>query len=716
MSLIPKRTNASRISEPAEARARLILRRMGYRLGIDVGGTFTDLVLYDDAAGALTIEKVPSVPADPSEGIVRGIERLLAAAGVEPRAVTYVAHGTTVATNALLERKGAPTALVTTRGFRDLLEIARQKRPALYDFFARKPVPLVPRQRRYEVTERVTSDGCVRTPLDLQEVDAVLDRIAADSGDGAPVEALAICFLYAFIAPDHERQVLERARARLPALAIVASHEAHPEFREYERLSTCVADAYLAPRMRAYVRAFRRRVLGLGIAVEPYINQSNGGTMSVEEAARTPVRTVLSGPSAGVAGAAWIAGQAGFDAIATFDMGGTSTDVAFVQGGTPALAFEREIGGVTLRVPTLDVHTVGAGGGSIAWRDSGGALKVGPQSAGADPGPACYARGGELPTVTDANLVLGRVAPAGLVGGAVPLDLARAEAAIGALATALGLSPLEAARGIVRVVNANMANAVRVVTVQRGVDPTGLTLVPFGGAGPLHGGELARELGIPVVAVPPSPGLLCALGLLVEDLRTDAVRTHLARLESSALPALADRFASMEKDVTQWLDRERVPEARRRLERWLDLRYVGQNFELLVAVPDETWRDGDCEALRRRFLETHEQVYGFAAEDEPIQVVNVRLVARGLADPPRLTRVPRAPAGASAAPIGRRPVYVDEEQGFVPCPVYARARLLAGQRIVGPAVVEQFDATTWLLPGQAAEVDEVGFLVIRWTA
>jgi N-methylhydantoinase A len=394
-------------------------------------------------------------------------------------------------------------------------------------------------------------------------------------------------------------------------------------------------------------------------------------------------------------------------------MGGTSTDVAFVRGGTPALAFEREIGGVALRVPTLDVHTVGAGGGSIAWRDSGGALKVGPQSAGADPGPACYAHGGTAPAVTDANLVLGRLAATGLAGGAVPLDPARADTAIGALARELGLSTLEAARGIVRVVNANMANAVRVVTVQRGVDPTELTLIPFGGAGPLHGGELARELGIPAVAVPPSPGLLCALGLLVEDLRTDAVRTHLARLEPAGLDVLAARFSEMERDVTQWLDRERVPDARRRLERWLDLRYVGQNFELLVPVPEETWRDGDCRALRRRFLETHEQVYGFAAEDEPIQVVNVRLVARGLANPPKLLRVPRGPADTSAALVGRRPVYVDEETGFAACPVYARSRLLAGQRIAGPAVIEQFDATTWLLPRQTAEVDDVGFLVIR---
>jgi N-methylhydantoinase A len=685
---------------------------MGHRLGIDVGGTFTDLVLYDEAAGTLAVEKVPSVPADPAEGIVRGIARLLAAAAVAPGAVGYVAHGTTVATNALLERRGARTALVTTRGFRDLLEIARQKRPSLYDLHARKPAPLVPRHLRFEVAERVMADGRVRTPLDEAEVDRVLEAIAAAPGE--PVQALAICFLYSFLAPGHEQRVLARARARCPGLAIVASHEVHPEFREYERLSTTVANAYLAPRMSAYVRAFRERVAGLGIPARPYVNQSNGGTMSVEEAARVPVRTALSGPSAGVAGAAWIAGQAGFAAIATFDMGGTSTDVAFVRDGAPGLSFEREIGGVTLRVPALDIHTVGAGGGSIAWRDSGGALKVGPQSAGADPGPACYGRGGEAPTVTDANLLLGRLGSRGLAGGTVPLDRARAEAAVGRLAGELGLSLTETARGIVRVVNANMANAVRVVTVQRGVDPAGLTLVPFGGAGPLHAGELAQDLGIPVVAVPPGPGLLCALGLLVEDLRTDAVRTHLAPLEPAGLPALAARFAELEAEAAAWLDREGVPPARRRLERWLDLRYVGQNFELLVPVPDETWRDGDCRALRRRFLETHERVYGFAAEDEPVQVVNVRLVTRGLADPPRLARLAAGPTDPAGAVVDRRPVHVDDRAGVVACPVYDRARLLAGQRLAGPAVVEQFDATTLLLPGQTATVDPLGFLVIRW--
>jgi len=684
---------------------------VAYRLGIDVGGTFTDLVLYDRASRTVTVDKVPSVPSDPSEGIVNGILRILDGTGVSPSEVEYVGHGTTVATNTLLERKGARTALITTAGFRDLLEIARQKRPSLYDLRARKPEPLVPRHRRYEVAERVLVDGSVRTSLDLDELDQVLARVIDEHAEER-VEALAICFLYSFLAPEHEAQVLQAARALLPDVAIVASHEVQPEFREYERLSTTVANAYLAPRMSAYVCAFRERVVELGITANPYINQSNGGTVSVEEAARVPVRTVLSGPSAGVAGAVWIAAQAGLDAIATFDMGGTSTDVAFVRGSVPTLAFEREIGGVTLRVPTLDIHTIGAGGGSIAWRDSGGALKVGPRSAGADPGPASYGRGGDLPTVTDANVVLGRLGSSALAGGAVVLDGTRAEEAVSRLGEELGLSMLETAYGIVRVVNTNMANAVRVVTVQRGVDPTELTLAAFGGAGPLHAGELAHELGIPTVAVPPGPGLLCALGLLVEDLRSDLVRTHRALLETGELPALAAGFLAMEQDALLWLDREGVPAINRQLERWLDLRYVGQNFELLVCVPEETWREGDCAALRRSFLEAHEQAYGFATADEPIQVVNLRLVARGLVDQPPLAQLPRSPAGREAQPSSRRPVYVNDEQGFVPCPVYERTQLSAGQRIPGPAVIEQFDSTTWILPSHEAVVDDLGFLMI----
>jgi N-methylhydantoinase A len=681
---------------------------MGYRLGIDVGGTFTDLVLYAEDSGTLVVEKVPSVPSDPSEGIMDGIARILARAGAAPADVAYVAHGTTVATNTLLQRHGARTALITTRGFRDLLEIARQRRPSLYDLDTPKPRVLVRRKLRREVPERVMADGSVRVPLDLAAVDHVLDALA---GEG--IEALAVCFLYSFLHPEHERAVVERARRRLPGVAVSASWEVLPELREYERLSTTVANAYLLPRMGRYVRAFSRRVADAGIRCAPYINQSNGGTISIDEAARAPVRTVLSGPSAGLMGAVWLARHRGISSLVTFDMGGTSTDVSFVRDGAPTLAFEREIDGIPLRVAGLDIETIGAGGGSVAWRDSGGALRVGPESAGAHPGPACYVRGGVAATVTDANLLLGRLGPGGLLGGSMPLDARAAAAAVGTLADALALSPIETARGIVAVVNANMAGAVRLVTVQRGVDPTGLALLAFGGAGPLHAGALARELGVRAVVVPPSPGLLCALGLLVEDLRLDAVRTCVARLDADAIDRLDKLFAEMEAEAVAWLERERVPPARRSLERWLDMRYVGQNYELLVSVPEEVWQTRRLEPLRERFLTLHEAAYGYAAPDEPIQVVNARLVTRGRPDPPALPRSGRARGGTDTAVLARRHVFFEDAGDFVECPVYDRRRLGTGHIIRGPAVVEQFDSTTLIHPDQRAEVDDLGFLLIQ---
>ncbi|RPH79374.1 MAG: hydantoinase/oxoprolinase family protein [Candidatus Rokuibacteriota bacterium] len=680
---------------------------MAWRLGIDVGGTFTDLAMVDDASGRLVVAKVPSVPAEPARGIVDGIRLILAEAGARPADVRYLAHGTTVSTNALLERKGARTGLLTTGGFRDLLEIGRQRRPSLYDLHAAKPAPLVPGRLRREVTERVMADGAVRTPLDLASLEAALDVLAREG-----IEALGICFLYSYLRPEHEQRVLERARARLPGVFCSASHEVAPEFREYERLSTTVANAYLGPTVASYVQAFRGRARALGLEATPYINQSNGGTMSIDEAARTPVKTLLSGPSAGVAGAAWLAGLAGFPSVVTFDMGGTSTDVSLVRGGVPALGFEREIAGVPIRSPALDIHTIGAGGGSIAWRDSGGALLVGPESAGAEPGPACYGRGGTAATVTDANLVLGRLSPGGLLGGRMPLDLDGARRAVTALGQSLGLGLVETARGILAVVNANMARALRLVTVQRGVDPSSLALLPFGGAGPLHAAALARELGIRTILIPPGPGVLCALGLLVEDLRTDTVRTWVGTLDTAALGPLAQIFTGLEREAIRWLDREQVPASRRRLERWLDLRYTGQNYELLIPVDEAVWRQVTVVPLRRAFLRAHEETYGFAAEDEPIQVVNARLVARGVPDRPALPSLDPGEGDARAALVGHRPVDFGEGAGPLDCPIYDRARLGPGHRLAGPGVIEQFDSTTLVYPGQALEVDARGLLVI----
>jgi N-methylhydantoinase A len=674
---------------------------------VDVGGTFTDIALWDEARGRLTVLKLPSVPADPAEGILAGIRAIAARDGVAASALTFVAHGTTVATNALLEKKGARTALLTTRGFRDLLEIARQKRPDLYDLQADKPPALVPRAWRLEAGERLLADGTVREKLDEADVLAAAEALGA-----APeaIEALAICFLYSFLDPAHERRAAELIQARRPGLYVALSSDVSPEFREYERLSTTVLNAYLGPLIGRYVRRFAERVGELGVPGAPYINQSNGGIISVAEAAARPVRTLLSGPAAGVMGAAWVAGQAGLDAIITFDMGGTSTDVARVEGGVPRVTAERTIDGYPVRIPALEIESVGAGGGSLAWVDSGGALKVGPQSAGAVPGPACYGRGGERPTVTDANVVLGRLSASHLLDGDMRLQAERAERVIAGLARELGLPPLQAARGVVSVVQANMLAAIRLVSVRKGYDPRGATMVAFGGAGPLHAAALARDLGVARVLVPAAPGILCALGLLVEPLRLDLVRTRVDALDGLDAAALTAPFAELEGQAHAWLDREGVPPERRRLTRALDMRYVGQNFELLVPAPAALEPD----ALRRAFLAEHACVYGHSADDDAIQVVSYRLTALG--EPGALTLPPRPAASdpsPKAARVGERPVYFDETGDFVTTPVYRRERLQAGHRLEGPAIVEQMDSTTVLLPGQWAAVDAQGNLLIH---
>ena len=680
---------------------------MKAKLGVDVGGTFTDLALWDETARRLAVLKVPSVPHDPSEGILAGIRAITARESIPAAALGFLAHGTTVATNALLEGKGARTALITTRGFRDLLEIARQKRPDLYDLMADKPPPLVPRDRRFEVRERLLADGTVLEKLSLDDVRKALAAMVA------PPEAIAVCFLYSFLDPTHERQAAAEVRERFPTSYLSLSSDVSPEFREYERLSTTVLNAYLGPLISRYVERFGDEVRRLGVGHPAFINQSNGGIMSVATAARHPVRALLSGPSAGVMGAAWAARQAGFHSIITFDMGGTSTDVARGERGQAIVGGARVVAGHPVRIPTLEIESVGAGGGSLARVDSGGALKVGPESAGADPGPACYGRGGTRPTVTDANVVLGRLSATHLLDGGMPLRADLAAVAVERLAAELRLSPVEAARGILSVVQTNMLGAIRVVSVRKGYDPRAYTMVAFGGAGPLHAAALARDLGIPQVLVPPAPGILCAIGLLVEPLRLDLVRTCVQRLDALTAGEAERRFAEMEAEATSWLDREDVPSARRRLARAFDMRYLGQNFELTIAAPS----GGpvvDLVALRQAFFREHERVYGYAAADEPVQVVAVRLTALGEPEPIALPRLPTAAQPEpDPARVGERSVYFDEAEGFVTTPIYRRERLLAGHCIAGPAVIEQMDSTTVILPGQDALVDAHGNLLIR---
>ncbi len=676
------------------------------RVGVDAGGTFTDVCLMNDA-GDLTLFKLPSTPLDPSDAIASGVGGVIAAAGAAPTDVTYLGHGTTVATNALLEGRGAATGVITTRGFRDLLELGRQRRPDLYDLQTEKAPPLVRRALRLEVPERILADGAVRDPLDLEAT-----REAVRTLKTAGVAAIAVCFLYSYLRPEHEDAVATIVAEEFPDAYLSLSHDVLAEFREYERLSTTVVNSTLGPVMSRYINRLRERMTDVGIGVTPFITQSNGGIISLEAAATTPVRTVLSGPAAGVVGAAVVTGSAGYDDLITFDMGGTSTDVALVEGGRCSVKQEQAVAGYPIRTPMLDITTVGAGGGSIAWIDSGGHLKVGPRSAGADPGPACYGRGGTQATVTDANVTLGILNRDSLLGGKMPIDAVAADAAVGQVAAELGLAGEEVAQGILAIVTANMARAIRVISVERGYDPRDYALVAFGGAGPLHAARLARELEMPRVVVPAVPGLLCALGLLVADLRTDFSRTRILALTSEAVPEINASLGELSVAAEHWFDQEKIAPARRRMRRLADLRYIGQNYELSIELPEHDLGTDDLETVLTEFHAAHDQAYGYAAPDEPVQAVTLRLEATGIVPTPALRR-PQAEAVDAEASATSRRAWLPEAGGWSEVPVFDRWRLPVGSRTDGPAVIEQMDATTLVLPGQQAEVDRHGNLIIR---
>jgi N-methylhydantoinase A len=684
-----------------------------WRVGVDAGGTFTDICLFDASDGRVAIWKVASTPDDPSRGIADGVEEALRRAsldaGARPAAaVAYFGHGTTVATNALIQHRGVATGLVTTEGFRDLLEIGRQKRPDLYDFFADKPPTLVPRDLRIEVPERVRHTGDIETPLDEAAVRAAAQRLRA-----AGVAAVAIAFLYSFVRPEHEQAAKRILQEELPEAFICASHEIAPEFREFERLSTAVVNAYLGPVMKRYIERLGARLADLGMEAAPHMTQSNGGVIGFATAAAMPVRTILSGPSTGVVGAQAVGTAAGFADVITFDMGGTSTDVALLKDGATRLASEAIVHGYPLKAPMLDIHTVGAGGGSIAYVDAGGLLKVGPRSAGADPGPVCYARGNTEPTVTDANIVLQTLNPTHLLGGrmAVRQDLARA--AIGRLAEQLGLPLMQTAQGVVSVVTANMARAIRVISVQRGHDPRDYTLVAFGGAGPLHAAQLARELDIARILVPRSPGILCAMGLLLTDLRADFAATRLLPLARESVGEIEAAFVALDARAAAWFDQENIGEDRRRTARTVDMRYAGQNYELAVPLPDGPITPRTIDALAEGFAAAHQRMYGFLAEEEPVQLVTFRIEATGLVAKATLAQEPMQGADASGAICARRDVWIAEQERNLSCSIYERDLLKPGNRFTGPAIVEQMDATTLVLPGMTARVDEYLNLILE---
>jgi N-methylhydantoinase A len=683
---------------------------MGWIVGCDVGGTFTDFYVQEQESGAFFVHKTPSTPDNPARAIVEGLKAACASRGIDPAEVLRLEHGTTVATNCLIQRRGGKVALITTAGFRDLLEIGRQIRPRMFDMQVDQPEPLVPREWRIEVDERVHADGAVARAL---QDDDLARAVAAAQAAG--VDAVAVCFLFGFLNPAHEAATGAALRAAAPGLHVSLSSEVQPEFREYERLSTTVLNAYLQPVMVEYLSTLAREIAAGFPRAVIGINQSSGGLMSVDRARRFPVRTALSGPAAGAVGAIHTARIANRPDVITFDMGGTSTDVALLRAYAAGTSFDRMVADFPVRLPMLDIATIGAGGGSIAWFGRDGLLKVGPQSAGAVPGPACYGIGGDRPTVTDANLVLGRLSARGLIGGRMPLDPARARAALAPVAERLGASVERAAHGVLGIVVSNMVRAIRSVSVERGHDPRGFTLMPFGGAGALHAVDVARSLGIREILVPPAPGILCAQGLVVSDLKEDFVRTLRRVVDATGVQVLGEALAALRAAAAQWCDGEGIAGADRRFAASLDMRYVGQNFELAVPFgdvdPGAAASLPDVAALRAAFFAAHERNYGYFNPDDAVEVVNLRLTARGLIKTPsRPWREGRA-TGAPE-PIGHRDVWFTADAA-VRTPVHDRDALRAGHELVGPAVIEQLDATSLLYPGDRLRVDDGFNLLIE---
>ncbi|MGF1471275.1 MAG: hydantoinase/oxoprolinase family protein [Rubrobacteraceae bacterium] len=650
------------------------------RLGVDVGGTFTDLVAL--GGGDVLTAKVPSTPQDQSEGVMNSVR----AGEISPDNVTAFAHGMTVATNALLERKGAKTALVTTEGFRDILEICRQDRPSLYDLTEDRPPPPVPRGLRFTVRERMGPEGELE-PLNEEDLESAVEAIKE-----AGVEAVAVCLLFAFMHPDHEKRVGEALREALPEVHVSLSSEVLPEFREYERFSTTAADAYLGPKLAAYLHTLDEEIEGAGMPT-PLVMQSSGGVIDLEVAAQGAAACVLSGPAGGVVGAAYVAKASGYENLLTFDMGGTSSDVAAVLEGEALTTTEAAIAGVPIKLPMVDIHTVSAGGGSVAWVDAGGALRVGPHSAGAEPGPACYGKGGEEAAVTDANLFLGYLQDGAELGGEVELDREKAKEALERVGEQAGMDALETALGVVQVANTEMVGALRVISVEKGLDPREFALVAFGGAGPMHTCSLAEELNMGTVLVPKASGVLSALGLAVSDVRRDYVTPLLAPLEEIKEGPLEEAFESMEEQAVGHLG---DPEYTRRA----DLRYAGQSFELTVEA--DTFDE-----LADNFHAAHERRYGYRMEEEPVETVNLRLIATVPVERPELEE--KEPEGDAES--ARREANFDGEWSEVP--ILDRTKMGVGSEVEGPAVVEFAESTCVVRPGWNGKIDEAGTLILE---
>ena len=677
-------------------------------VGVDIGGTFTDFMLYDTESGGVHVHKVPSTPAQPEQAMVSGLSELCATAGLAPRDVTGVFHGTTVATNAVLEHEGAVAGMITTRGFRDIVHIGRHQRPLHYSVMQDIPwqaQPFVRRRHRKVVTERIVPPtGEVLTPLDEDDV-----RTAARELRDEGVESVAVCFLFSYLNPEHERRAAAIVREEMPGAFVTTSADIFPQFREFERFTTATMSAFVGPKTATYLDRLAAALGSEGVDGELHVMMSSGGVASVRTAAERPVTLLLSGPAAGILGGQWAGGLAGRRRLITFDMGGTSADIGIVteDGVSEASARDTWVGGYPLLVPMLDVHTIGAGGGSIAYVDEGGAFRVGPRSAGAAPGPAAYGLGGQEPTITDAHVVLGRLDPERFLGGRMKLDREAAAAVVQDLAERLGLGLLEAAEGILTIANSNMARAIRSRTIEKGHDPREFALVAFGGAGPLHAAEVADALEIPEVLVPPHPGITSAGGLLTSDLKYDQMRTVFQLQGSVDSGRLNRELEGLEAELRGWLERDGIPAADVEVVRALDCRYVGQGYELRVTLADGPFTE---EALDQ-FHVLHEREYGSAYGD-PIEIVNARVTAIGRR--PTLESLPVASGSLDESLVGENEGVFRIDGGLQAFSTrfYDRSLLPLEETLGGPAVVFHLDTTTVVPPGWSATADASGNLIL----
>ena len=677
---------------------------MTVHIGVDVGGTFTDFAVSLPEKNIQLLYKLPSTPERPDEAIIEGLEYFLTNHKLDPKEIVRFGHGTTVGTNALIQRRVGKVAMVTSRGFRDLLEIGRQTRPKVYDMHQDFPKPLVPRWLRYEVSERMRADGIVHVPLDEQELKEIASTLKA-----ANIDCVAVCFLHSHAFPEHEERAAEILRKNMPdEVSIMTSSMVYPEFREYERFSTTVLNAALLTVMNAYLDRLTKGVAEKGVAAEPTISQSGGGLMSATYSRRYPIRSALSGPAAGVLGAAYRAKATNEANVITLDIGGTSADVSLLANGEPSVVHSRRLAGFPLRLPALDVNAVGAGGGSIAWIDRDGLLKVGPDSAGAVPGPACYGNGGLLATVTDANVVLGRLPDDSLLDGRMTIRRDLAEEAIDNLAEKLSMSREATALGVVQVASAVIVKAIRAISVERGHDPSKFSLFAFGGAGPLHAVDVAKDLGIRKVFIPPNPGILCAEGLLGSDLVADLIQPSLAPFDNNIYQSLNLAKSTLDKRARDWFETESV-EVGNQGQGWsADLRYKGQNFELAIAFDNDQFDQASASDLRKAFDQAHEAAYGYSQSDELVELVGMRVKLTGVLSKPPLPKIKSGPCLNS---IGSRKVLFGKDI-WCETPIYRRDAIPKEQGFEGPAIIEQMDSMLLIFPGDRAKIDEWGNLII----